>query len=109
MTYQMRKDCGNKMPRNQLPPIHPGEMLRDELQERGLSMNQLARELRVPMNRISGIVNGRRAITADTALRLARFFGTSAQMWMGLQADYELEVASQAVGDRINKKVRLSA
>lgn len=92
-----------------LPPIHPGEMLRDELEERGLSMNQLARELRVPMNRVSAIVNGKRAITADTALRLARFFGTSAQMWMNLQADYDLEVASREVGQQIEREVRLSA
>ena len=98
------------MPKAQLlPPIHPGEMLRDEIEERGLSMNQLARELRVPMNRVSAIVNGKRAITADTALRLARFFGTSAQMWMNLQADYDLEVASREVGPQIEREVRLSA
>lgn len=92
-----------------LEPIHPGEMLRDELEERGLSMNQLARELHVPMNRISAIVNGKRAITADTALRLARFFGTSAQMWMNLQANYDLEVASRQLGPQIEREVRLSA
>ncbi|MCL4783750.1 MAG: HigA family addiction module antidote protein [Bryobacterales bacterium] len=98
------------MPKAQLlPPIHPGEMLRDELEERGLSMNQLARELRVPMNRVSAIVNGKRAITADTALRLARFFGTSAQMWMNLQSDYDLEVTSREVGQQIERDVRLSA
>lgn len=92
-----------------LAPIHPGEMLRDELEERGLSMNQLARELHVPMNRISAIVNGKRGITADTALRLARFFGTSAQMWMNLQADYDLEVTSRTRGQQIEREVRLSA
>ena len=92
-----------------LPPIHPGEMLRDELEERGISMNQLARELCVPMNRISAIVNGKRAISADTALRLGRFFGTSAQMWMGLQADYGLKVAQRQLGPRIEREVRLSA
>lgn len=84
-------------------------MLRDELEERGISMNQLARELRVPMNRISAIVNGKRAITADTALRLARFFGTSAQMWMNLQAEYDLKVALRKVGPQIEREVRLSA
>lgn len=84
-------------------------MLRDELEARGLSMNQLARELSVPMNRISAIVNGKRAITADTALRLARFLGTSAQMWMNLQADYDLKVAAREVGPRIEREVRLSA
>ncbi|MCZ2156419.1 MAG: HigA family addiction module antidote protein [Bryobacterales bacterium] len=92
-----------------LPPIHPGEMLRDELEARGLSMNQLARGLCVPMNRISAIVNGKRAITADTALRLARFFGTSAQMWMNLQTDYDLKVTAREAGPRIEREVRLSA
>ena len=63
--------------RRKLPPIHPGELLRDELDEIGVSRNELGRALRVPMNRISAIVNGKRAITTDTAMRLARYFGTS--------------------------------
>ena len=86
------------MPRTKkLPPIHPGELLRDELEERKISLNGLALSLRVPMNRISAIVNGKRSITADTALRFARYFGTSAQMWMNLQTAYDLEVAEREV------------
>ncbi|MDQ2775450.1 MAG: HigA family addiction module antitoxin [Acidobacteriota bacterium] len=73
--------------------IHPGEMLKDEMQERDVSINALARALRVPPNRVSGIVNGKRGITADTALRLARFFGTSAALWMNLQTEYDLRSA----------------
>jgi addiction module HigA family antidote len=75
--------------------IHPGEMLKDEMEERGISINALARALRVPPNRMSAIVNGRRGITADTALRLGRFFGTSPRLWMNLQADYDLRSADQ--------------
>jgi antitoxin HigA-1 len=70
--------------------IHPGEVLNDEMHERGISINGLARALRVPPNRVSAIVNGKRSITADTAHRLGRFFGTSAQMWMNLQMEYDL-------------------
>ena len=98
------------MPQTQIfPPIHPGELLREELEERDLSMNQLARELHVPMNRISAIVNGKRAVSADTALRLGRYLGTSAQMWMNLQAAYDLEVAARESGSQIEREVRLSA
>jgi len=81
--------------RKKLPPIHPGELLRDELNEIGLSLNELARALRVPMNRISAIVNGKRSITVDTAMRLARYFGTSLQYWLNLQNTYNLEVADR--------------
>ena len=77
-----------------LAPLHPGEILKDEMEERGLSANALARALRVPPNRISAIVSGQRSITADTAHRLARYFGTSPQMWMNLQMDYDLEAAN---------------
>ena len=94
------------MPRTtKLRPIHPGELLRDELEERKISLNGLALSLRVPMNRISAIVNGKRSITAGTALRFARYFGTSAQMWMNLQTAYDLEVAEQEVGPRIALEV----
>lgn len=88
-----------------LRPIHPGELLRDELEERNVSLNGLALSLRIPMNSISAIVNGKRSITADTALRFARYFGTSAQMWMTLQTAYDLEVAEQEVGPRIELEV----
>ncbi len=87
------------MPRTKRPrPIHPGEMLRDELAERGISLNRLARDTRIPLSRVSLIANGKRAITAETAMRLACYFGTSAQMWMNLQTAYDLEVASSAAG-----------
>ena len=91
--------------RRKLPPIHPGELLRDELDEIGVSLNELARALRVPMNRISAIVNGKRAITVDTAMRLGRYFGTSAQMWLNLQSAYDLEVAERKMRPRIEKEV----
>jgi len=91
--------------RKKLPPIHPGELLRDELEEIGTSLNELSRALRVPMNRISALVNGKRSITADTAMRLARYFGTSAQYWLNLQSAYDLEVAAIKIGAKIEREV----
>jgi addiction module HigA family antidote len=91
--------------RRKLPPIHPGDLLRDELQEIGVSLNELARALRVPMNRISAIVNGNRAITVDTAMRLARYFGTSPQYWLNLQSAYDVEVAEREIRPQIEKEV----
>jgi|SRR5207249_11366289 len=79
-------------------PIHPGEILADELKEIGLSAAELARTLGVPANRISQVIAGKRAITADTALRLARYFGTSPDLWMNLQKTYELDLARRQVG-----------
>src|SRR5262252_8225047 len=77
-----------------LPPIHPGEILSEEfLKPIWMSMNKLADELHVPANRITQIVEGRRSITGETALRLARYFGTSAEFWLGIQKDYDLQVA----------------
>jgi len=77
---------------NRIPNIHPGEVLREEfLMPMGISQYRLAKEIAVPEQRISAICNGKRAITADTAVRLARFFGTSAGFWLGLQADYDTE------------------
>ena len=74
-------------------PIHPGEILKDELDEIGISAAELSRQLRVPENRMSEVIRGRRNITADTALRLGRWFGTSAEFWMNLQKSYELRKA----------------
>ncbi|MGO8932642.1 MAG: HigA family addiction module antitoxin [Bryobacteraceae bacterium] len=91
--------------RKKLPPIHPGELLRDELNEIGVSLNELGRALRIPMNRISAIVNGKRAITVDTAMRLARYFGTSPQYWLNLQTAYDLEIAAQEIRSRIDREV----
>jgi addiction module HigA family antidote len=90
-----------------LPPIHPGEMLREDfLKPLGLSANRLAMELHVPVTRINDIVNLRRSITADTALRLARYFGTSPQFWMNLQTNYDLELVRDAAGKMIETQVR---
>ena len=88
-----------------LPPIHPGEVLQEVLNEAGLTANSLALALRVPANRIGGIVKGQRGITADTALRLARYFGTSAQMWINLQARHDLAAAEDALSKRIEREV----
>jgi addiction module HigA family antidote len=93
-----------KQPKH-LPPIHPGEVLQDLLNEAGLTANALATALRVPANRIGGIIKGQRGITADTALRLARYFGTSAQMWVNLQAKYDLAAAEDALASRIEREV----
>ena len=82
-------------------PIHPGEHLAEELRELGLSAAELARQIAVPINRVTGIINGQRGVTADTALRLAHWFGTSPQLWMNLQQMYELRVAEMAVGAQI--------
>jgi addiction module HigA family antidote len=82
-------------------PIHPGEILADELAEIGISAAELARLIAVPANRVSQIITGKRTITADTALRLAQYFGTSAEFWMNLQTMYELDLARQQTGDAI--------
>ncbi len=89
-----------------LAPIHPGTILREDLEDVGVSINQLGRELRVPVNRISAIVNGQRGITADTALRLAQYFGNSPQYWMNLQALYDLEAVDPAKRVEIQQAVR---
>jgi addiction module HigA family antidote len=89
-----------------LPPIHPGEILREEfMKPRGLSQNALARALNVPPRRINEIVMEKRSISADTALRLARFFGTTAEMWTGLQADYDLRLARYEKEKQIQRDV----
>ena len=81
--------------------IHPGEHLAEELKELGMSAAELARKLDVPTNRITGILNGQRAITGDTALRLAHFLGTSAKFWLNLQSLYELRIAQKKAGRSI--------
>jgi len=89
------------------PPTHPGEVLREDfLKPLGLSQYALAKALDVPQVRVSEIVNGKRAITPDTALRLARYFGTSPEFWVGMQATYDLEMARDQVGAEIASKVR---
>lgn len=89
-----------------LPPIHPGEILQEEFMEPlGLSINGLSRDLHVPVTRVSEIVNKRRGITGDTALRLARYFQNSPQFWLNLQVAYEIEIAVRTSGKEIERHV----
>lgn len=93
-----------------LDPIHPGEiLLEDFMKPMDLSINRLARDLSVPPGRISGIVNGKRGITADTALRLGKYFDVSPQTWMGLQSEYDLRVAQRTIGPDLDKRVHRHA
>ena len=94
------------MAKRKLPAIHPGEHLRDELEELSLSARAFAKLLDIPVNRVTQIVNGQRGISADTALRLARYFGTSAEFWMNLQQIYELRLAEQEAGAVIAARIR---
>lgn len=90
-----------------IPAIHPGEHLAEELKELGMSAAELARQLDVPTNRVTGILNRQRTVTGDTALRLAHFFGTSAEFWLNLQSLYELRMAREKVGNAINALPKL--
>ena len=90
-------------------PIHPGRVLKRELAARGLSANKLALALRVPSGRITGILNAKRAITPETALRLGRYFGNSAQFWLNLQARYDLLIVDRKLGKRIKAEVEQAA
>ena len=93
-----------------LNPIHPGEVLSEEfLKPMKLSQNRLALSISVPARRINEIVLGKRSVSADTALRLAKFFGNSAEFWLGLQAQYDLDVTSQALGERLEREVKTYA
>src|SRR5258707_1461941 len=94
------------MPRRKLPPVHPGEVLYEEfLIPLGISQYRLAKETSVPPRRINEIVHGRRAVSANTALRLARYFGTSERFWLNLQTRYDLEVEKDRLGDRLRREV----
>ena len=92
--------------RNRMRPVHPGEILGEELEELGLSANALAKALDVPTNRVTAILKGQRGVTADTALRLARYFGTTPQLWQNLQKAFELRVAEIESGPQIEKRVQ---
>ncbi len=91
---------------NRMRPVHPGEVLSEEIQELGLSANALANALKVPTNRITAILKGQRGVTADTALRLSRYFGTTPQLWLNLQKTYELRTAEIESGKDIEDRVR---
>ncbi len=94
------------MNEDKLMPVHPGEVLLEEfLKPMNLSQNQMALALRVPARRINEIVHGKRRVTADTALRLGRYFDMSPRFWLGLQMDYDLDVANDETGDRLNQEV----
>jgi len=89
-----------------LDPIHPGEiLLEDFMKPLGISINRLARDIVVPPGRISAIVNGERSISADTALRLGKYFGVSPEVWVGLQADYDLRIAQRTIGAEVERRV----
>ena len=91
-----------------LPPIHPGEvLLEDFMKPLGLSQYRVAKDIGVSPIRISQIVNGKRAVTADTAMRLARYFGTSAEVWVRMQARYDLEITREEIGERIEQEVQV--
>ena len=92
-----------------MKPIHPGRILRREMTARELSANRLALALRVPSGRITQILNGKRGITAETALRLSRYFGNSARFWMNLQTRYELAVTEDKIGQKVNAEVEQAA
>ena len=96
--------------RKLLEPIHPGEiLLEDFMKPLDVSINRLARDIAVPPGRVSAIVNGKRAISADTALRLGKYFNVSPEVWMELQADYDLRVAQRAIGAEVDKGVQRHA
>ena len=92
--------------RNGMRPVHPGEVLRDELDELGMSASALSKALDVPVNRMTMILNGQRVVSADTALRLARYFGTAPQLWLNLQKTWELRKAETEAGHQISKCVK---
>jgi len=93
-----------------LEPIHPGEILHEEfMKPMAVSINALAREIAVPPNRVSDIVNGKRSITADTALRLGKYFGVSPELWLSLQVDYDLRVAKRTTWLKAAQRVRVHA
>jgi len=99
-----RKLMNNK----KMSPLHPGEILFEEfLKPMGLSQNRLALDIHVPARRINEIVHGKRRITADTALRLAKYFNMSAKFWLGLQTDHDLDVAEDKLADRLDKEIRI--
>ena len=92
--------------KNEMRPVHPGEILSDDLEELSMSATALARALAVPTNRVTAILKGQRGITADTALRLSRYFGTSPQLWLNLQKTFELRQAEIESGQEIAERVR---
>jgi addiction module HigA family antidote len=98
------------MTKRDFPPIHPGEILLEEfLKPMDISQYRLAKDISVDPRRINEIVHGQRSISADTALRLGRYFGTSARLWINLQSHYDLEIQEELIGDRLEKEVKIRA
>lgn len=91
---------------NAMRPIHPGEVLKEELAEIGMTANAFAQALHVPANRITAILNGTRSITADTALRISLFFGTTPEFWLNLQTSYDLKIARESIGKKLKQEVK---
>lgn len=107
LTITDSRELVRSMNTDKLLPVHPGEVLLEEfIKPMGLSQNRLAIEIGVDARRINEIVLGTRAVSADTALRLGRYFGVSPQFWLGLQAEYDLDVARDSLGDRLEREVR---
>ena len=102
----MPKTSKSQNTTDKLLPVHPGEILKETLADMGISMNRLAKEIHVPANRISSIIAGQRAMTGETALRLARYFGTTPEYWLNMQARYDLETARDQWDDRVKSEVR---
>jgi addiction module HigA family antidote len=102
----MPKMLKSRSTTDKLSPVHPGEILKETLDDLGISMNRLSKEIHVPANRISSIVAAQRAITGETALRLARYFGTTPEYWLNVQARYDLETARDQCEDRVKSEVR---
>lgn len=95
-----------RMADSKLKPIHPGEVLQEEfLKPFGVTPDELARNISVDATNINGIIVGKQSVTADLALRLAKYFGTSAQFWLGLQSDYDLDVTQEMLGDKLEKEI----
>ena len=108
MPDTIRPNVSREQAQDLLPPVHPGEvLLEDFMKPLGITQYRLAQDLGVPALRISQIVHGKRAVTPDTALRLARYFGTSANVWMRLQARYDLEVAEAELAQRVAREVKV--
>ena len=102
----MPKTSKSRNTTDKLPPVHPSETLKETLDDLGVSMNRLSKEIHVPANRISSIIAGQRAITGETALRLARYFETTPEYWLNMQARYDLETARDQWEDRVKSEVR---
>jgi len=99
-------DVKARRTKREIPPIHPGDLLKTEfLDELGMSVAALARAIGVPRSSLNDFVHGRQRLTAELAMRLGRYFGTSAELWMGLRTHYELEVAAELLGDRLEREI----